>query len=306
MPYESIERLLNDESFVSKEWFPTLSFDRQRIASSLLRLNREGFIVCRPDSRVDGPIIKDPDRTQMFTYWFSPTAAGEMILTYTAPWDLELDQCQLPNERTTTWQFIEEFRKDPEPWDYMTVSKVHEPNRALIGWTSYRATLIRGAFEKIATHVVEITQSRPLNALQAHFRLLEQRSGLAKEPPTSETSYRLSLLDLLLLDILTVDVESLAIVAHILNHRASPYSAWLSSGVSLLRNVRKSAARLVEAGYAVPYRESTEGRLHLEPSIRSRVDQGNLWLGITPEGVQARDQRWTSAFSKYAAAKSKA
>lgn len=302
MPFDGIEKLLNDESFIPKEWFPRLSFSRERITSALLRLIQAGFVECRADSRVDGPLVARPSSARMIEYWYSPTLIGEAVLEHTAPWDLELGQCQLPDEASSEQEMIRAFRDDPESWEYEMVSASRDPTRTLVGWTSYHGALLDKEWGKLATHVVQLTQSRPPHVLQAHFRFLERLGELSEERSGVEDSkaegfkHHNTVLDLLVLEILAADLESLHLITHILTHNASLYGVWKPRNGLSIRDVQRSILKAINVGHVEPYRESTERMLVPQRAIRNLFNAASIWFRITAKGKQALERGWLSTF----------
>lgn len=297
MPFESVEKLLNDEAFVSREWFPGLSIDRVRLANSLIRLARERLVECRLDSSLEGPVVPPPDGGRIPSYWFSLTMEGEALLTHTAPWDLELAQCSLPKEQTGLQGLLRAFREDPGSWDYTVVARADDPNHMLIGWTSFLAALTNRTLGEMATHVVERTQSRPPKALHAHFRPFHSDLEFHDASRPLGEGEDITLMDLLVLDMLAVDLESPALIRDLLDHETSPYRSWTRPAGSSFREIRKAVVRLVDAGCVVAYRAEGD-TLVLETSVRARLEAEALWLKATPSGIQILRSQWMSRFPR--------
>lgn len=299
-PFESLLTLLQHESFLSHAWFPLTDFDPEHVLMSLRRLLAAGLVQCHEDGALSSPSVASPQVDLMRFYWYSLSSLGSEVIRAGVPWYYDVLEWSFYDSGESLSAAVERLRANPLNWLCADLDVRPTSLRSLRGWVTHFAAFQEIGGGAIVAHFIDRNDLGVPRLCHGHFRpsddsrQIMRADGLeTKENPSTEG---LSNLDLLVLDALQDDLESIPSVLSVLSH---PELSEAESEVKRFLSEPQVAGafhELAKLGLISAYSEGMD-RGRLGPARNSQDTKvAGLWFGLTAVGeeVAMRTQRQQS------------
>lgn len=294
-PFGGLVRLLRDESFLSRLWFPSTEFSPEHVLLSLRRLLVSGLVQCHEDSALSSPPLASPNADLMRLYWYSLTPRGSEVIQARTPWYYDILEWSFHDSGGSLAAAVERLRTTPHRWLCASLHVRPTSLRGLPGWRTHLATLREIGGYAIVAHFVDRLNHGAPRLYRGHFRpvgdfqpLTRRQNDSKRDDLREETE--LSNLDLLVLDALQDDVESIPSILDMLSHPEFPHKAPQVTQSFVENALVGVLERLTEMGLVSSYREvNDEGRLESAPLFDGARAAG-LWFALTAAGREVTER----------------